>query len=85
MWRAIHSVLPVIWQHSIWTVLDGESINMWDDHWIPRLGPIKSNMEKSIHVDMMGLKVACMVKSDGEWDTDFLDKWQPRPSGRKLC
>ena len=34
-WRSIHSALWIVNKDSCWRIGNGNSVNIWDDHWLP--------------------------------------------------
>lgn len=72
VWRSILAAKDLIGTGSILKVVNGESINIWEDSWIPEIGSTKV-----LTTTMQGLEgenVKGLLETDiNEWDVDVLN------------
>ncbi|XP_061350483.1 uncharacterized protein LOC133295655 [Gastrolobium bilobum] len=61
----------------IWEVGDGKSISFWYDRWFPQASRLQECATRSISSREADVKVAGMVKHNGEWDLASMSEFLP--------
>ncbi|KAK8601200.1 hypothetical protein V6N12_051042 [Hibiscus sabdariffa] len=71
LWRALANTWDSFRNNIFWLVGNGHDVHLWNDTWVPNLGPLRSWLtHASSGIDHMHF--ADLLQADGNWNTSRL-------------
>ncbi|XP_074270707.1 uncharacterized protein LOC141594598 [Silene latifolia] len=71
IWKNVGVGLPLLQDHTIWSIGDGDSVRLWTDCW-SSLGPLRAVIHGPLTFSSSGAKLKSLIVN-GAWTFDSLD------------
>ncbi|OMO94917.1 reverse transcriptase [Corchorus capsularis] len=75
IWNSLLEGRSLLQNHLLWVPMDGKSISIWRDNWIPKLNGRVLGDLSSIDEDIPQLVHEIMDKNEGTWKLEGIKQW----------
>ena len=70
IWKALHEGIQLLQRGMRWILGDGQTIQVWEDHWIPK-GTLQSHIVGPLMPNEVQ-RLVCSLQNNHAWTLDFL-------------